>query len=1120
MKKIFSLSLVFCMATLGLGFLNFNLPASAVATGTPIRTQEEFLNMEANGSYYLSNNLTLSDYSPINFSGTLDGNGYTISLAQTPGQTVNITNDATSTRLSDAVLISSIDIENEITSLRYSYSLTDENSNTYNSIPITVNTGLAVSDNKVLSNTLSSLFPNDDQSYLATLTNYQIIIEEIKTAESGSLNIDDYYGISAYGNLATTPNEHNENSATFQVPTLNHNYNGGITIKISYNNTESYIYLRDISAENRDVEVVKDVDKIIVYYTTSAGTQGIADTSVSNDTAFISSTLSDLLNNSSISFGMGSLNRIYIPSATFTQINPTDYVKTFVNSSDRAITLRLELEAKINGITQATTGEFTTVLSPGEHELSFYIGGDPNRTNGLFEGNDNILANPSNYNFVVNNLTQIELNVENTNTQPLRYSFTITGTPKNGGSNIVSTEIVDYIGKAEDGTSKRELISFTYYSLFGNIQPSSYDFTITNLEVTAISEQGGLFNRLTNATVKNLKIEDWTTVTNKTSVGILAHTAEGSTIESVEISGYIEVEANSAVIAGGIVGSSTGTKISNSYSSARILVTGTSLTASQIIVGGLVGKMVEGEISNSFVFSSNSLSDYILRADATKKDLDTDTMPVCDVTIGGLVGTVWKGTVINNFATGNIYGSSINQDVTPKIGLLFGEFGTGVYLPSTGSIAYNHTASTSSYELVGAENTYSLTNCTKVESSTIFREQSTFTSSTMWDTTFYPWNFSDKWYAKSGSEHIVLQPFERFTVTLSSSSHVEASIEAGSLDSNSSIRFGDTVTIRANIVPGEELLYKVSAIQKDGQSLSFDKDNDGNILTSVTFTMSAATSGLYSIVTDTIDYAFTVESSDIEQGGVKIKGAQKELEKIEINVTNGGLYEFEAVPATNYGFVEWVWVTMVDGEEVLTTAKLGQLTEGLEDTRTSARQSVAIRFSSQDLGNTYLYIPEPTQEGQTYTLRAVFTSQICNMTVRTSLSSENCATIYINEVPYEYSSDNNYIFSGVVSRDADVIIRIEVKDGYEFRGWQAGNTTDPIESFLKDSQASDQTITFRTSNPQFLLIANIERSENAGSDLTWLWWTLGGIGGAGILGVAIWLIIRKSRSADFMSNYY
>ena len=192
---------------------------------------------------------------------------------------------------------------------------------------------------------------------------------------------------------------------------------------------------------------------------------------------------------------------------------------------------------------------------------------------------------------------------------------------------------------------------------------------------------------------------------------------------------------------------------------------------------------------------------------------------------------------------------------------------------------------------------------------------------------------------------------------------------------------------------------------------------------------------------------------------------------------------------------------------------MGQTAVGNEDTRLPARQSVAIRFSSENLGNTYLYVPMPTEINQVYTLRAIFTSQICNMTVRTSLSTENCATIYINEVPYEYSSENNYVFSGSISRDADVIIRIEVKDGYEFKGWQAGNTSDPIESFLKNSSASDEEITFRTSNQQFLLIANIEKSEDAGSNLNWLWWTLGGIGGAGILGVAIWLIIRKSRSA-------
>ncbi len=123
-------------------------------------------------------------------------------------------------------------------------------------------------------------------------------------------------------------------------------------------------------------------------------------------------------------------------------------------------------------------------------------------------------------------------------------------------------------------------------------------------------------------------------------------------------------------------------------------------------------------------------------------------------------------------------------------------------------------------------------------------------------------------------------------------------------------------------------------------------------------------------------------------------------------------------------------------------------------------------------------------------------------------------------MPYDFTEENSYIFQGAISRDADVVIRIEVRDGYEFLGWQAGNTSDPIENFLRDSEASDEEITFRTSNQEFLLIANIEKSENAASDLTWLWWTLGGIGGAAIIGVAIWLIVRRSRRSSFMSDYY
>lgn len=1115
MKKIFSLILVFCMATLGLSFFNFNNTYNSASAQTPageaISSAEDFSKITT-GSYYLASDIKLtSDYKPINFSGVLDGNGYSISLEQTQGQDLEIGQNSNILTSSDGVITNSVHVFREISSLKYKYEISGEtviDSNSY-----TFNRDSILGDIQ-LSNTISSLFTGI--SYNDVVSNFQnisLIVEEIKTVESGSQNIDDYYGVSDYSDISLIIQD--DNTANFTVPTLNHGYVGGITLNVSFGNESFNFVLKNLNETNRIVTISKEGNILKIEYENTENTPEIIDYTINNDmVTFIN--LSDIINSGLIKFGLGSLNYVFVENLNNMLCIPTDYSKKFVNNTDKAITLNLIMEAQVNGVVEDgnSTSEFTITLAPGEHDISFYIGGDPNRTNGYFSDNVNVMNNPENYTFVIKNLTQLELNVKNVNSSPLRYSFVVEGTA--GGENkITSSEIIGYISAGEE-----ELISYTFYSLFGNIQSSNYSFNITNIKNSIISENGGLFNRLTNATIKNLKIEDWTTFTSSSSVGLLAHTAEGSIIDSVEVSGYIEVNANTSIIAGGIVGTSTGTKISNSYSTAQIKATGTSLTASQIVVGGLVGKQVEGEISNSFVFCTNSNLEKMLWAEVVKNDLTTDSMPITDVIVGGLVGVVWEGKIVNNFATGEIYGVTVNDDVAPKVGLLFGEMGTGVYLPVAGNIAYNHTASSSSYDLIGAETTYILTSCTKVSNVSIFREQSTFVSSSMWDTIFYPWNFSEKWYAKAGEEHIVLQPFESFTISLSYSTHVKQSpqIIADSFQEGENlVKFGDTVTIKAEVAEGEELLYAISNIQKDGQSLELIKDETG---VSVTFIMNASTSGLYTIITEPISYNLVVESQDLAQGGVRIRGAQKELDKIEINVSSGGLYEFEAVPAKNYGFVEWVWVTEVDGQEVLTTAKLGQTAVGNEDTRLPARQSVAIRFSSENLGNTYLYVPMPTEINQVYTLRAIFTSQICNMTVRTSLSTENCATIYINEVPYEYSSENNYVFSGSISRDADVIIRIEVKDGYEFKGWQAGNTSDPIESFLKNSSASDEEITFRTSNQQFLLIANIEKSEDAGSNLNWLWWTLGGIGGAGILGVAIWLIIRKSRSAGFMSDYY
>ena len=61
------------------------IPASAAPEGTAITNAAEFLAMDAAGTYYLANDITLTaPYSAAKFAGTLDGNGKTITLSGIP----------------------------------------------------------------------------------------------------------------------------------------------------------------------------------------------------------------------------------------------------------------------------------------------------------------------------------------------------------------------------------------------------------------------------------------------------------------------------------------------------------------------------------------------------------------------------------------------------------------------------------------------------------------------------------------------------------------------------------------------------------------------------------------------------------------------------------------------------------------------------------------------------------------------------------------------------------------------------------------------------------------------------------------------------------------------------
>ena len=81
MKKTVS---IFMIITIILSSLLAVIPVSAATEGTAINSAAEFLSMDANGSYYLACNLTLSESYAADFKGNLDGNGRTLTLEGVP----------------------------------------------------------------------------------------------------------------------------------------------------------------------------------------------------------------------------------------------------------------------------------------------------------------------------------------------------------------------------------------------------------------------------------------------------------------------------------------------------------------------------------------------------------------------------------------------------------------------------------------------------------------------------------------------------------------------------------------------------------------------------------------------------------------------------------------------------------------------------------------------------------------------------------------------------------------------------------------------------------------------------------------------------------------------------
>lgn len=183
------------------------------------------------------------------------------------------------------------------------------------------------------------------------------------------------------------------------------------------------------------------------------------------------------------------------------------------------------------------------------------------------------------------------------------------------------------------------------------------NYTISNLKIdSSRSEYEGLFGKMSNATVKNLKITDAMVSSYREHIGILAGYADNCDITNCQISGAVWGWGDSGNTVGGIIGElKEGSIIESSFAGTM---------DGNFTVGGIVGENTHGNIFNCFASS---------RKEDDKISGNTPTGGIVGYNTGKVAGCYNTSRVHGN----NWYGCDTGGIVGVNDGEIIGCYNTG-----------------------------------------------------------------------------------------------------------------------------------------------------------------------------------------------------------------------------------------------------------------------------------------------------------------------------------------------------------------------------------------------------------------------------------------------------------
>ncbi len=711
----------------------------------------------------------------------------------------------------------------------------------------------------------------------------------------------------------------------------------------------------------------------------------------------------------------------------------------------------------------------------------------------------------------------------------------------------------------------------------GEIDGNGY--TISDLAVTSEDKPfAGIFNKLNNATIKNLQLKNISIATSQTiegeylKAGVICGNMVSSRIEEVSIIcntnllQTLNVVSKSRSYVGLIAGNiSDGCVIKNCYLNGDIAFKNEDETKTNY-VGGIAGYVENSTIN--FVVQDISLQ---INEVQSKNSL-----------IGGLVGQLVgnRSSIQSVVSKGVITLTECNDDILAYS--LIAQISLSL---TPDSQKVNYLYSTNTLDTIGnLEQLNAKTNnafkSNKIESQVDvnnFYVKNYYLEMQKFDKLF-PWNFNSVWQLKTAKSLPTLQHFDSFTYTVNEAKSFDYTNKPKDVteiitfitNAGCTYRYGEDIEIGGyiNNVSNMNKFFKTVGIRKDG-SLIFDNKkveeiiSEGNPDTQIEtqegkiiyknngITVTETESDIGGNIAKT----YAISTSNILWNKYSINDNEVNVYTIPNgNLTNVGIYSL-ALETINYSVLvksedvnqgtvkrstasveqkEFTETNVVYGSSLNYTATPtsdfgfnGWYRDEEKNKLLGTQQQIKVEFNEKAFEDGGIFGGLTLGEDNLM-LYATFTKRVCDITIKFAVNDEITDDI-LSTIKFNGSNvqakDNILTVKAKMGETAKFSVSLPA--GYEFLNWFQSDGTSNIGT-LGDTLEIELEIT--NEDETMTIVASFKKEiEENNTDTTWIWVTCGIGGGLLIIGLVIFFIIKGKRGGfggkgggknDYKKMYY